>query len=80
MNLRAQINEIADKIKGDRQLFANFRADPEKTVEDLIDGDYPEEEEAKIVKGVQVSMSGERLFRYDKDNAKTDPLRYKGRI
>jgi hypothetical protein len=38
MDIKAKINELVEKIKGDKNLLASFKAEPIKTIEKLIGG------------------------------------------
>ena len=51
MDIKAKIEEIVAKIKGDKNLLANFKNDPVKTVEGLIGVDLPDDIVEKIVEG-----------------------------
>ena len=53
MDIKAKIEEIVAKIKGDKNLLANFKEDPVKTVEGLIGVDLPDDIIEKIVEGVK---------------------------
>jgi hypothetical protein len=53
MDIKAKIEEIVAKIKGDKNLLANFKNDPVKTVEGLIGVDLPDDIVEKIVEGVK---------------------------
>ena len=57
MDIKAKIEEIVKKIKGDKNLLANFKNDPLKTVENLLGVDLPDDIIEKIVEGVKAKIS-----------------------
>lgn len=57
MDIKAKINEIVDKIKSDKDLFAKFKNDPIATVESLIGIDLPDDQIKGIVDGVKAKIS-----------------------
>ena len=58
MDIKATITELVKKIKGDKNLLANFKKDPVKTVEGLIGVNLPDDQVQGIVKKVQDQLSG----------------------
>ena len=61
MDIKAKINEIVDKIKGDKDLLAKFREDPIKTVEGLIGVDLPDDQVSQIVEAVKAKIDLESV-------------------
>ena len=57
MDIKAKIEEIVKKIKSDKNLLSNFKADPIKTVENLIGVDLPDDVIEKIVEGVKAKIT-----------------------
>lgn len=57
MDIKAKIEEIVKKIKSDKNLLSNFKADPIKTVEKLIGVDLPDDIIEKIVEGVKAKIT-----------------------
>ncbi|MBQ4619821.1 MAG: hypothetical protein IJB25_08110 [Clostridia bacterium] len=57
MDIKKKIEEIVKKIKTDKSLLAEFKADPIKTVEDLIDVDLPDDLIEKVVEGVKAKIT-----------------------
>lgn len=57
MDIKAKIEEIVGKIKKDKNLLANFKSEPIKTVEELLGVDLPDEVIEKIVEGVKAKIS-----------------------
>lgn len=57
MDIKAKINELVEKIKGDENLLANFKSEPVKTVEKLIGVDLPDDKIASIVDGIKAKIS-----------------------
>ncbi|MBE7065117.1 MAG: hypothetical protein E7384_04815 [Ruminococcaceae bacterium] len=61
MDIKAKINEIADKIKNDDDLKAKFKTDPISAVESLIGVDLPDDQVEKIVEGVKAKISVDKI-------------------
>ena len=58
MDIKAKIEEIVAKIKGDDKLLDSFKSDPVKTVESLTGADLPDDIMDQIVNGVKAAISG----------------------
>lgn len=52
-DIKAKIEEIVNKIKGDKDIGERFQKDPTKTVEGLIGVDLPEDQINAVVEGVK---------------------------
>ena len=50
-----------DKIKTDKELQAQFKADPIKAVEKLLGVDLPDDMVEKIVDGVKAKLTADKL-------------------
>ena len=61
MDIKAKINELVEKIKGDKNLLAKFKADPIKTIESIIGIDLPDETIEKIIDGVKAKIALDKL-------------------
>lgn len=61
MDIKAKITELVDKIKTDKELQAQFKADPIKAVEKLLGVDLPDDMVAKIVDGVKAKLTADKL-------------------
>ena len=57
MDIKAKINELVEKIKGDKNLLAKFKADPIKTIEKLIGIDLPDDKIKQLVDGIQAKLA-----------------------
>ena len=57
MDIKAKINELVEKIKGDKNLLAKFKADPIKTIEGLIGIDLPDDKIKQLVDGIQAKLA-----------------------
>ncbi len=57
MDVKAKIEEIVEKLKGNGDLAEQFKADPVKTVEGLLGVDLPDDVMDKIVTGVKGKLS-----------------------
>ena len=61
MDIKAKINEIADKIKNDPSLKEDFQKDPEKAIEKVIGVDIPDGMVDKVVDGVKAKLTADKL-------------------
>ena len=57
MDIKAKIEEIVNKIKGDESFLAKFKSDPVATIEGLIGVDIPDDQVKAIVEGVKAKLS-----------------------
>ena len=57
MDIKAKIEELVNKIKGDKDLAAKFSANPTKTVEGIIGIDLPDDQINSIVDGIKAKIS-----------------------
>lgn len=57
MDIKAQIESIAEKLQKDKALQAQFKKDPVKAVEKLLGVDLPDEVIEKVVAGVKAKVS-----------------------
>lgn len=55
-DIKAKIEEIIAKIKGDKSIGERFQKDPTKTVEDLIGVDLPEDQVKSVVEAVKAKI------------------------
>ena len=53
IDIKAKIEEIVNKIKGDKDLGEKFQQNPTKTVEGLIGVDLPEDQVNSVVEAVK---------------------------
>ena len=56
MDIKAKVEEILEKVKGDEGFLAKFKEDPVKAIEDLIGKDLPDEQINAIVSGVKAKL------------------------
>ena len=61
LDIKAKIEEIVEKIKGDKTIGERFQKEPTKTVEGLIGVDLPEEQIDGIVEGIKAKLNFEKL-------------------
>ena len=61
MDIREKIEEIVDKIKGDKKLLAKFQKDPVAVIEDLIGIDLPNDQVEKVVDAVKAKISLDKV-------------------
>ncbi len=57
MDIKEKIEELVEKIKSDKTLAADFKADPIRTVEKLIGIDLPDDQIEKIVDGIKAKIN-----------------------
>ena len=57
MDIKAKINELVEKIKGDKNLLASFKAEPIKTIEKLIGVDLPDDKIEQLVEGIKAKIA-----------------------
>ncbi len=56
MDIKAKIEELVEKIKGDGDLAARFQKDPVSAVEGLLGVDLPNDQLEKVVEGVKAKI------------------------
>lgn len=61
MDIKAKIEEIVEKIKGDKKLQEQFKKEPVKAVESLLGVDLPDDVIEKVVTGVKAKISVDKL-------------------
>ncbi|MBR4799718.1 MAG: hypothetical protein IK047_05600 [Clostridia bacterium] len=57
MDIKAKVNEIVNKLKGDEQLMSKFQSNPVKTVEGLVGVDLPDDQINGIVEAVKAKLN-----------------------
>ena len=57
MEIKAKIEELVEKIKGDKDISAKFKKNPVATIEELLGIDLPDDQIEKIVDGVKAKIS-----------------------
>ncbi|HCA21788.1 MAG: hypothetical protein K5750_09045 [Eubacterium sp.] len=60
MDIKATIESIVKKIKGDPKIADKFQKDPEKTVEEVAGVDIPNGMMDKVVDGVKTALAGDK--------------------
>ena len=61
MDIKAQIESIAEKLQKDKALQAQFKKDPVKAVEKLLGVDLPDDLVEKVVAGVKGKLTAGNL-------------------
>ena len=61
MDIKEKIEELVEKIKGDKDLMAKFRKDPITTVEGLLGIDLPNDQVQKLVDGIKAKIDLDKL-------------------
>ena len=61
IDVKAKIEELADKLQKDPNLLKSFQADPVKTLEKLTGVDLPDEQLKPLVAGVKAKLTASDL-------------------
>lgn len=61
MDVKEKIEEIVEKVKNDDNFKDEFMKNPEKAVENLAGVDIPDGMVDKVIDGVKVKMTGDKL-------------------
>jgi hypothetical protein len=61
MDIKAKIEELVEKIKGDKDLMTKFQKDPITTVEGLLGIDLPNDQVQKIVDGIKAKIDLDKI-------------------
>lgn len=61
MDIKAKIEELVAKIKGDKNLLASFKEAPIPTVEKLLGVDLPDEKMGALVDGIKAKLDLDSL-------------------
>lgn len=59
MDIKAEIEKLAEKIKKNPELLASFKTDPIKAVEGLLGIDLPDETIKSIVAGIKAKLGAD---------------------
>ncbi len=57
MDIKGKIDELVEKIKGDKDLGAKFQKDPVGAVESLLGVDLPNDQIEKVVDGIKAKLT-----------------------
>ncbi len=57
MDIKAKIEEIAGKIKNDKNFADEFKASPVKAVEKVVGVDLPDDQINKLIDGIKAKIS-----------------------
>ena len=57
MDIKAKVDELMTKVKGDDAFLAKFKEDPVKAVEGLVGVDLPDEQMKGIVDGLKGKLN-----------------------
>ena len=57
MDIKAKVDEILAKVKGDKTFQENFKKDPIKAVEGIVGVDLPDEQIKAIVEGLKAKLA-----------------------
>ena len=61
MDIKEKISELVEKISKDDDLQAQFKKDPVKAVEKLLDVDLPDDLIEKVVDGVKAKLTADKV-------------------
>ncbi len=56
MEIKEKIEELVEKLRGDKKLSAKFEKDPVSAIEGMLGVDLPDEQVKKIVEGVKAKL------------------------
>ncbi len=57
MDIKEKIEELVEKIKGDKNLLSSFKEAPIPTIEKLLGVDLPDEKLTALVEGIQTKLN-----------------------
>ncbi len=57
MDIKAKIDEVTEKVKGDPNFAQKFKTEPIKAVEDVLGVDLPDEMINKVIDGVKAKVN-----------------------
>ena len=57
MDIKGKIEEIVEKVKGDKGFASKFKNDPIKAVESVLGVDLPDDQVKSIIDGVKAKLS-----------------------
>ncbi len=60
-DIKGKIDEIVDKIKGDKDLKAKFDKDPISAVEGIIGVDLPNDKVEAVVDGIKAKLAASAI-------------------
>ena len=58
MDIKAKIEELVAKIKGDKGLLDKFQKNPEEAVKGLVGNDVPTDQLKAIIEGIKAKIGG----------------------
>ena len=61
IDIKAKIEELINKIKGDKEIGERFAKEPTKTVEGLLGIDLPDDQINQIVEGIKAKLNLDKL-------------------
>ncbi len=61
MDIKAKVNELVEKIKGNPQMLERFRSEPVKVVEELLGVDLPDEQINQVADLVKAKIDLEKV-------------------
>lgn len=61
MDIKKEIQEIIEKIQKDKNFAANFKKDPVKAVEKLLDVNLPDDQMDDIIKAVKAKIDLDKI-------------------
>lgn len=61
MDIKVKVEELVDKIKGDKNLASKFQKDPTRTVSDLVGVELPKDKIEPIVDAIKSKLKLEKV-------------------
>jgi len=60
VDLKAKIDEIVQKVKGDKDFAAKFASNPVNAIESIVGLDLPDDQIKPLVEGVKAKIAGDQ--------------------
>ncbi len=61
MDIKAKVEELVEKIKGNPKLLSQFKENPVKVIEDLVGIDLPDEQLEKVADMVKAKIDLDKI-------------------
>ncbi len=61
MDIKAKVEELVEKIKGNPKMLEQFKTNPVKVIEDLIGVDLPDEQIEKVADMVKAKIDLDKV-------------------
>ena len=61
MDIKALVEQMIEKVKGDPKLLEKFQSNPTEAVESVLDVDLPDGAADQVIKGVTEKLGGGKV-------------------